>query len=95
MSQIKAIQIHTLYHNLSVCVPLITFTVKNRRSEEVADFLNTAGIAVRSGLHCAPSAHRRMKTIETGAVRLCPSVYTTTKDLDLVYKKLTEFVRNS
>lgn len=95
LSQIKAIQIHTLYPNLSVCVPLITFTVKNRRSEEVADFFNTAGIAVRSGLHCAPSAHRRMKTIETGAVRLCPSVYTTTKDLDLVYKKLTEFVRNS
>lgn len=95
LSQIKAIQIHTLYPNLAVCVPLITFTVKNRHSEEVAEFLNTAGIAVRAGLHCAPSAHRRIKTIESGAVRICPSVYTTTKDLDFVYKKLMEFVRNS
>lgn len=95
LSQIKAIQIHTLYPNLAVCVPLITFTVKNRHSEEVAEFLNAAGIAVRAGLHCAPSAHRRIKTIESGAVRICPSVYTTTKDLDFVYKKLMEFVRNS
>ena len=95
LSQIKAIQIRTLYPNLAVCVPLITFTVKNRHSEEVAEFLNTAGIAVRAGLHCAPSAHRRIKTIESGAVRICPSVYTTTKDLDFVYKKLMEFVRNS
>lgn len=95
LSQMREIQIYTPYPNLSVCVPLITFNVKKHASEEVADFLNSAGIAVRAGLHCAPSAHRRIKTTESGAVRICPCVYTTAKDVDYVYKKLMEFVRNS
>lgn len=95
LSQIREIQLYTPYPNLSICVPLLTFNVKNHQSEEVAEFLSSKGIAVRAGLHCAPSAHRRMKTIEGGAVRLCPSVYTTNKDLDYLYKNLMEFVRNS
>ena len=95
LSQINRIHIYTPYPNLSECVPLITFNVKNHSSEEVAEFLDSRGIAVRAGLHCAPSAHRRMKTIENGAVRLCPSVYTTNKDLDYLYKNLMEFARNS
>ncbi len=95
LSQIRGIQLYTPYPNLSVCVPLLTFNIKNRESEEVAEFLNSKGIAVRAGLHCAPSAHRRIKTTQSGAVRLCPSVYTTNKDLDYLYKNLMEFVRNS
>ncbi len=95
LSQIREVYVYTPYPNLSVCVPLITFNVKNHDSEEVAGVLNSTGIAVRAGLHCAPSAHRRMRTMEGGAVRLSPSVYTTNKDLDCVYKKLMEFVRNS
>ena len=36
--------------------------------------LNSMGIAVRAGLHCAPAAHRTMDTLEGGAVRVSPSV---------------------
>lgn len=38
--------------------------------EEAAEKLAQAGIAVRSGLHCAPYAHESAGTLETGTVRV-------------------------
>ena len=38
--------------------------------EQAADFLGRQGIAVRSGLHCAPLAHESAGTLERGTVRI-------------------------
>ena len=38
--------------------------------EELAERLGRQGIAVRSGLHCAPLAHESAGTLETGTVRV-------------------------
>ena len=38
--------------------------------QEAADRLSRQGIAVRSGLHCAPLAHESAGTLETGTVRV-------------------------
>ena len=38
--------------------------------EEFARMLASRGIAVRAGLHCAPTAHESAGTLETGTVRL-------------------------
>ena len=38
--------------------------------EEAADILARQGIAVRAGLHCAPTAHESAGTLETGTVRV-------------------------
>ena len=38
--------------------------------QEAADFLAKQGIAVRAGLHCAPTAHESTGTLETGTVRV-------------------------
>ena len=38
--------------------------------EELAAYLNSRGIAVRAGLHCAPLAHESAGTLETGTVRI-------------------------
>lgn len=89
------IRVYTERPDLSVCVPMITINVKNRQSEQTAELLNRAGIAVRAGLHCAPSAHRRMGTTQGGAVRFCPSAFTTPQNAEYVYKKLLEIVRSS
>jgi len=40
------------------------------------------GIKVRSGLHCAPLAHRTLGTFETGTVRLSAGWYTSAEDVD-------------
>ncbi len=89
------IRVYTERPDLSVCVPMITVNVKHLQSEQTAALLNQAGIATRAGLHCAPSAHRRMGTTQSGAVRFCPSAFTTRQDVEYVYKKLLEIARNS
>lgn len=87
------IRLYTPYPDLSKTVPLLTFNVSGRTGEETAQLLSDHGIAVRAGLHCAPSAHRRMGTTASGAVRICPSAFTTREDLEKVWKILTEIVR--
>lgn len=63
-------------------VPLLSFNIKGKWSEEVARRLNALGFAVRAGLHCAPAAHKFCGTLETGAVRVCPSAFTTQWEID-------------
>lgn len=63
-------------------VPLLSFNIRGLHSEEAASKLSEVGIAVRAGLHCAPSAHNAFGTQEQGTVRICPSVFTTEKDVN-------------
>ena len=57
--------------------PVVSFNVEGMDSEDVGAFMAKQGVAVRAGLHCAPCAHKTMGTLESGAVRCCPSVFTT------------------
>lgn len=95
LAAMPRIRLYTLYPNLSTTVPLLTFTVSGQTSEETAQLLGERGIAVRAGLHCAPSAHQRMGTTTSGAVRICPSAFTTREDLEKVGKILAEIVRTT
>lgn len=88
------IQLYTAYPDLFRMVPLLTFNVSGYTSDEIAHLLSKRGIAVRAGLHCAPSAHRRMGTVPNGAVRICPSAFTTREDMEKVRKILAEIIRN-
>lgn len=44
--------------------------VPNRDCEEAGNILAKQGVAVRTGLHCAPLAHESAGTLETGTVRV-------------------------
>ncbi len=58
-------------------VPVLSFNLKNRDSEEVAALLSeNYDIAVRAGLHCAPLAHEHYGTEENGTVRVVASAFT-------------------
>ena len=46
-------------------------------AESAAEALGERGVAVRSGLHCAPLAHETVGTIETGTVRFSVSPFLT------------------
>lgn len=69
-------------------VPLISFNLRGLSASETADILNKSGIAVRGGLHCAPYAHKRLGTIESGTVRISPSVFNTKNEADFLIKTL-------
>lgn len=71
------------YKNL---VPILSFNVKGVHSEEIAQKLSEYNIAVRAGLHCAPLAHKKMGTVESGTVRISPSFFTQKKYIDFLIK---------
>ena len=51
-------------------------------SAALADALDATGVAVRSGLHCAPAMHSYLGTLKSGAVRFAPGPYNTEQEID-------------
>lgn len=73
--------------------PVLSFTVDGHDSEAVVRYLSEkANIAVRGGLHCAPLAHKAVGTLDTGAVRISPSVFTTEQDIVLLRNSLRKII---
>lgn len=69
-------------------VPVICFNVIGFSSDEVTDILSKNGFALRAGLHCAPTAHKRIGTLQQGAVRFSPSVFNNAKEVDELIKQI-------
>lgn len=55
--------------------------------------LDSRGICVRGGLHCAPLAHAALGTIEDGTVRISFSYFNTVKEIDCFAKELTAILQ--
>ena len=75
-------ELYTPVPDIYSYVPLVSFNVKGYSSDEIGNLLSKEGIAVRSGLHCAPLAHGTIGTIERGTVRVSPSIYNTEEDVE-------------
>jgi selenocysteine lyase/cysteine desulfurase len=70
-------------------VPVVSFVSDTAAPDRIAFELDRGhGIAVRSGLHCAPWAHRAIGTGETGAVRFGIGWATTGDDIDAALRAL-------
>jgi len=64
-------------------LPLLTCTVQGIASTDVGDILDgDFGIAVRTGLHCAPLVHEALGTLHGGAVRFSLGPFTTEEQID-------------
>jgi cysteine desulfurase family protein len=75
----------TLYcaDDLADHVAVLTANVAGVDPQDVGAILDgDFGIAVRVGVHCAPMVHRDLGTIDRGAVRFSPGVFTTADDID-------------
>jgi cysteine desulfurase family protein len=72
-------------------VPVLTCTVKDLDSGDVGDILDgDYGIAVRTGLHCAPLVHADLGTDAAGAVRFSPGRFNTNEDIDRTVAAMAE-----
>ena len=60
---------------------VLSLVPEDQDVEEVGQALAEQGIAVRSGIHCAPLAHRTAGTLETGTVRLSFSDFNTPEEV--------------
>lgn len=67
---------------------IISFTHEKLPPSIIAERLNSYGIAVRSGFHCAPLIHKRIGTESGGTVRVSFSYLNKTRELDKLYKCL-------
>ena len=70
---------------------VVSFNIEDRDCGEVSFLLDQKyGIQSRSGLHCAPLAHRTMGTLKRGACRLSPGFFNTMEDIHKVIKAVYE-----
>ena len=68
---------------------IVAFSVAPFSSGEVADFLNkNYDIAVRSGFHCAPLQHKRLKTDKDGLIRVSLAAENTENELSVLIAAL-------
>ncbi len=94
------IELYTLPPIFEYTAPVVPFNFKNCDSFRLGHYLNKNGIAVRSGLHCAPTAHKTMGTLEKGAARVSFGVFNNKTEVEkLCYfledKKITEKLQKS
>ena len=64
---------------------VLPFNIKGLKSDEAVELFDRYGIALRGGLHCAPTAHKTLGTTDFGAVRASFSVFNSEEE---VYKAL-------
>lgn len=68
---------------------LISFTLDNQTPAETGFFLDQHfGIDVRTGLHCAPDAHRTIGTFPGGTVRVSPGCFNTEQHIHTLIQAL-------
>lgn len=92
LSGISKIKLYTARPAEPCFVPVISFTWEGEGgNEELVNFYSGRGIAVRTGLMCAPAAHEKMGTIDGGTVRISPSIFTTDDEINRFIRETVRF----
>lgn len=74
-------------------VGVASFNVEGWRPEDLAGALDASfGIALRAGLHCAPTAHESLGTAPDGAVRVSVGPFNTEADISALLNALREVI---
>jgi cysteine desulfurase family protein len=88
LSGIPGITIYAA-RNISRQCPVVSFTVNDMEPGEVGTILDQAfDIKVRTGLHCAPAAHKTLGTLPRGTVRLSPGYFNTNEEIDITLEAI-------
>ena len=64
-------------------LPILNFRFQDLEPDDVGYMLqHSFGITIRSGLHCAPMIHRYLGSHPCGTIRISPSYFTTSAEID-------------
>ncbi len=75
---------------------VISINIGNMDSGEITFLLDSEyDIATRSGIHCAPLAHKTLGTLEQGAVRFSLGYFNTKQDIDKAIEALKQIANNN
>ncbi len=72
---------------------VLSFAVERTEPERIGAALAEREIAVRTGLHCAPLAHRSAGTLDTGTVRLSFSDFNTREEVHRFLRTMDGLLR--
>lgn len=75
-------------------VGIVSFIIDGISSESAGEIFSRLNIAVRTGLQCAPYAHRFLGTFPAGTIRLSGGFFTTNGDLDEL-KAALDYIREN
>lgn len=75
-------------------LPVLALNITKRDPAEISTLLDSRfGIAIRSGYHCAPAAHRALGTMEEGCLRFSPGWFNTKAEIEKAGLALAELAR--
>ena len=75
-------------------VGIVSCVINGIRSDSAGQIFDKTGIAVRTGLQCAPLAHEFMKTYPAGTIRFSVSYFTTEQDFQELIQALDYIEEN-
>ncbi|MCB5560617.1 aminotransferase class V-fold PLP-dependent enzyme, partial [Anaerosalibacter bizertensis] len=71
--------------------PVVSINIRDEDSSEISYILDEEyDIAVRSGLHCAPLAHKTIGTFKQGVIRFSFGVFNTYEEIELGIRAIKE-----
>lgn len=77
------------------CIGVISCLFDDYSSDNIGDVLDRYEIAVRTGLHCAPIAHKTLGTFPAGTVRFSVGYFTTDDEFRLLEETLDYIEENA
>lgn len=78
--------------NFDMYTTCISFNYKDYDPAEVAYFLGCNGIKTRSGLHCAPLAHKSINSYPSGTIRFSVGYFNTDEEIEYTLSKLNNII---
>ncbi|MFC2013961.1 aminotransferase class V-fold PLP-dependent enzyme [Chloroflexota bacterium] len=76
--------------------PVTSFNLEGYEPGEVGAILDQAfDIKVRTGLHCAPAAHKTLGTYPLGTIRLSPGYFNTGEEIELTIQAVEKIIRTA
>jgi cysteine desulfurase family protein len=92
LAEIPEIKMHTA-KNPQQQLPVISISVDNSPPDKIAMQLDREfGVMTRPGLHCAPLAHKSLKTLPQGTLRFSPGYFQTKEEMDYAIAALKKII---
>lgn len=99
----RLLSILNTYSNITIvgpkdrsnCIGVVSCLFDNYSSDNIGDVLDRYEIAVRTGLHCAPIAHKTLKTFPAGTVRFSVGYFTSEEEFCLLAEALGYIEENT
>lgn len=100
LNRSKLVKLLKKYDNITLIEPknsigVVSCNFNNYSSDGIGQVLSDWNVAVRTGLHCAPYAHKFLGTFPAGTVRFSVGYFNNDRDFEMLEKALDYIEENS